>query len=58
MEEDVDEVGQHGDPDHEQEDVGEHASCLGRGAGARTTVDPALTALDAFLTTSPLESGW
>jgi hypothetical protein len=51
VEQDVHEVGQHGDPDHEQEDVGEHASCLGRGAGGRTVVDRALTALDAFLTT-------
>jgi hypothetical protein len=56
VEEDVDEVGQHGDPDHEQEDVGEHASFLGRPVAPAGAVDLALTALDAFLTGSPLES--
>ncbi|GAA2475548.1 hypothetical protein GCM10009858_11130 [Terrabacter carboxydivorans] len=56
MEQDVDEVGQHGDPDHEQEDVGEHASFLGRPAVAVRSVDRLLTALDVFLTASPLES--
>jgi len=56
VEEHVDEVGQHGDPDHEEEEGGEHDSFLGSPSGRPTTVDLALTALDAFLTGPPLES--
>ncbi|GAA5023266.1 hypothetical protein GCM10023258_14420 [Terrabacter aeriphilus] len=56
MQQDVDEVGQHGDPDHEQEDGGEHASFLGSAARPEGGVDRALTPLDAILTGPPLES--
>jgi hypothetical protein len=56
VEQDVDEVHQHGDADHEEEDGGEHDSFLGSPAGRPAAVDRALTALDAFLTGPPLES--
>ena len=56
MEEDVDEVGQHGDPDRDQEDGGEHASFLRSRACVAADVDPLLTALDAILTGPALES--
>jgi hypothetical protein len=56
VEQDVDEVDQHGDADHEQEDGGEHDSFLRSPAGHAGAVDRALTALDAFLTGPPLES--
>jgi hypothetical protein len=56
VEEDVDEVRQHGDRDHDEEDGGEHASFLRSTSGVARTVDPALTALDAFLTGPPLGS--
>jgi hypothetical protein len=56
VEEDVDEVGEDGDPDRDQEDVGEHASFVRRPASPAAAVDPLLTALDAILTGPPLES--
>jgi hypothetical protein len=56
VEQDVDEVGQHGDPDHDEEDGGEHASFLGVAARGDRDVDRALTPLDAILTGAPLES--
>jgi hypothetical protein len=56
VEEDVDEVGEEGQPDRAEDDVLGHASFVGpRRVGARR-VDGRLTALDAFLTPPRLGS--